>query len=1328
MTTWDDKTAERFAELARLARGRANTLGDDVDIISEPFRRVNNVILEETWQQIPSTDGGLTPPKHDGYGEIGDVGTRFEAERLHSYLASGTTGPDSIQTFFVVSSTPASHGIDDIDAVRVENLISPVFSPNKANAADPDPDVRGFELVLYPAKSTPGGGPGDMLVVDDARPIPITADPSGGLPVEMAPGLGSDAFWDVNYMSGIVRLSAPPLNGSGGVFNPHNVYGDIDGVETDDGYGVVTLFATYYQYTGAFGQLDESNLVVIGDGYISHGAFEGISHNTFQNALDSLPAGGAVLVKEGDYIFTSPVEVPSDKSIVGLSKRVSIMAPADAAAFDINGSNIGIEGLTIRTLGSAGGSCIRLVGGDAYGSLGNIKIVDNNLYCRHDAYGVEFSPEAESVRYNNIDIRNNVFRNEYNSDGYWSIVGATGEIQVSYDGVQWIHRAADGAYTGEFRDVAHDGIGLFCAVGQSGEVQISSDGETWTSTIALGPRMYGIAHNGVDLWCTVGTSGAIATSPDGITWTTRTQDASYSSNFRRVAYDSVGLWVAVGQTGEIQTSPDGITWTRRTQDAAFSGHFFGIAHDGVGLWCAVGADEIQTSPDGITWTHRDHATPFVSNFNNVAHDGVGLWCAVGSAGEIQTSPDGINWDRQAVASYDSSFQDIAHDGFGLWCAVGNGGGIQTSPDGKVWTDQTADAPYSGDFKGVAFAHSSPIYIGERNSNNRYDISDMSIVENQFANSSMRPGDILLELPEASMRKLLISQNTGDPNLSLLALYETNTETVITNNSLWGISCGNLQNLLFSDNIVKTDVAFSTVSDSVISDNYIGRALSAASISGTNLIGNRVIQNNLDISPGCHIWDGYISADGPNVYINDNLLPKVTGQELGSRNNRWDGYFTRLDIGDATTVITDGYISSNRKLEISAGNDDIELHSRVIQRGPNNNLVELYNGEIKLGLASYPNVTISDGYISANKVLGISAGLNNIELHSKVIQRGPNDSSVILDNGDIRLGEVNVKNFLLALGPSTWTQRTEDGTAQTLNGIAYDGGDILNGVWCLVGGVDGPGDEAEVQTSSDGGLTWTQQTPNLHSAGEGLFGVIYGDGYGEWVAVGGLGQIQTSPDGVTWTTRPPANLFTGTIYDIDYDGDGYWSLCAVGSGGEIQTSATGGWTWAHQTADASFSGVFRGIAHDGVELWCIVGAAGEIQTSPDGISWTHRTPDASFSDDFWAVAHNGSDLWCVVGGNGEIQTSPNGIDWTQQTPDASYSGTFRGIAHDGVGLWCTVGISGEAQTSPDGVIWTRRILPAAPSNIFAIANDGLGMWCATGVGVKIQTSLRIPLPK
>ncbi|KKL19571.1 hypothetical protein LCGC14_2464130, partial [marine sediment metagenome] len=477
-------------------------------------------------------------------------------------------------------------------------------------------------------------------------------------------------------------------------------------------------------------------------------------------------------------------------------------------------------------------------------------IKNNTLYCKNDAYGIEFSPGADNITYKNLEIRNNVFKNEIDNDSVWGLVGQSGLIQTSL--------------------LANDNI----------------NGSTWTQRTAAGgfsDFFFEIAHDGSDLWCAVGQSGEIQTSPDGTAWTQRTADASYSDNFRGIAHDGSGLWVAVGESGEIQTSPNGTTWTSQT-----SGH--------------------------------------------------------------------------------------------------------------------SSAIYS-----VVFPPSAPIYIGEKYEDGYSVFGQVSIVENQFDKPNIGIGKILFNSHLFSMTNLIFSQNIGEPRLDLTGLDGYMTETSITNNVLGSASIGDFSRSAFDGNIVKGNVTFSGLDKSSFCNNYVGGFFTSPSIIRTSMLGNYIANTDLEQSTSLHVWDGYISADGPNVYINDNLLPKTTGQELGSRNNRWDGYFTRLDIGDATTVITDGYIStSNRDLEISAGLDNINVYSKVVHQGAAiDNTVTLDNGEVQLTSTNGTTV-LKDGYLEAEGEgvnLDISAGLDNVNIYSKVIQHGPAagyNSRVTIDNGEVQL--------------------------------------------------------------------------------------------------------------------------------------------------------------------------------------------------------------------------------------------------------------------------------------------------------------------------------------
>jgi hypothetical protein len=413
MATFSNRDKEVLSDARNLLREKVTTLGADGYDFSEPFARENIIPLSRTLRVTPdgyNSNLGLVTPNYDDYPVEGAVGTRRVEMRLHSYLPSGLTGPDSCQTFIAVSGTPASNHVDDIESVMLRPLISSSFSPRKTNAANSDTYLRGFELALYPAKmsSTPG-----ILDADTSNgPISPVADPGAASSSNAGAGANSEGFWYVDYENGVVRFSRPPLNGSTGVMNPNNIFGDLNGnTGSGDGYAI-TMFATFYYYTGEVGFEDDPDIVTVGDGYVSTGEFVGANNNAVQAAINSLPdEGGTVFIKEGQYDFTSPVTVPTHVHVVGIG-GTRITRPRREPAFAIMDGYSSVEGMEIQPrdgLTFGGAIEIRTVSNPLNNIVNDIKIKNNVIHVEDDAYGVSFAPILTSPSYRTIEISDNSF-------------------------------------------------------------------------------------------------------------------------------------------------------------------------------------------------------------------------------------------------------------------------------------------------------------------------------------------------------------------------------------------------------------------------------------------------------------------------------------------------------------------------------------------------------------------------------------------------------------------------------------------------------------------------------------------------------------------------------------------------------------------------------------------------------------------------------------------------------------------------------------------------------------------------------------------------------
>ncbi|HXS19061.1 MAG TPA: hypothetical protein VN764_17805, partial [Polyangiaceae bacterium] len=167
----------------------------------------------------------------------------------------------------------------------------------------------------------------------------------------------------------------------------------------------------------------------------------------------------------------------------------------------------------------------------------------------------------------------------------------------------WTKRTPAGAFAGSFTSVCWSGS-LFVLVGTSGTIQTSPQGIKWTSRTAASSytgTFQSVCWSAtLSLFVAVGATGAIQTSPDGTTWTSRTAGSSYAATFRGLAVSGSRV-IAVGASGEVQTSNDGTTWTRRLSGAT---QFNSVVEIDSGVMVLVGdGGACQVSQDqGTSWS------------------------------------------------------------------------------------------------------------------------------------------------------------------------------------------------------------------------------------------------------------------------------------------------------------------------------------------------------------------------------------------------------------------------------------------------------------------------------------------------------------------------------------------------------------------------------------------------------------------------------------------------------------------------------------------------------------------------------------------------------
>lgn len=263
---------------------------------------------------------------------------------------------------------------------------------------------------------------------------------------------------------------------------------------------------------------------------------------------------------------------------------------------------------------------------------------------------------------------------------------------------------------------------------------------------------------------------------------------------------------------------------------------------------------------------------------------------------------------------------------------------------------------------------------------------------------------------------------------------------------------------------------------------------------------------------------------------------------------------------------------------------------------------------------------------------------------------------------------------------SWTSRTSSFGSSSIFAVAS------NRYMFVAVGADG-----KLATSTDG-ITWTQRTSSF-SAGDGINGVAYGDGY--WVAVGDNAKIAYSTDGVTWTQKNTG--ISGTVVEVAW-GNGVWVISNATGSFYTATDPTATWTSRTSTLSAVSSILFC----KSQSIWVAgydTGTTGALASSTDGTTWTARTSAHTIAGSGTFAATNSviASIATDASFSWDIQSSTNGTTWTNRTPAVS-SGIITFGASDDAGLILFSGM----QTSTNGSTWSSRT--SVSSNIITACHS------------------------
>jgi len=266
----------------------------------------------------------------------------------------------------------------------------------------------------------------------------------------------------------------------------------------------------------------------------------------------------------------------------------------------------------------------------------------------------------------------------------------------------------------------------------------------------------------------------------------------------------------------------------------------------------------------------------------------------------------------------------------------------------------------------------------------------------------------------------------------------------------------------------------------------------------------------------------------------------------------------------------------------------------------------------------PRLAGAEWVSSTAAVGGTSQNLNGIAFNGSRL--------VVVGNlGTIFAGDYNYTSTN-PLGVTAWMPATSVPPGFTANLSAV----IFSGLFVALG-TDG-----SILKSTDG-LTWTSAT--AISTVAGMSGIAFGvvNGAGIYVAVGGGGNIFTSPDLVTtWT--PATSTTSNALYSVSFLNGGF---VATGAGGTLLTS-TDGIGWTAQTSNTLST--LRGTAfRSSPALYVVVGDAGTIVTSTDSTTWNPPIAPPPVPQNLSGVRFGSR--FVAVGQVGAVAYSDDGMTWS-----------------------------------------------------------------------------------
>jgi photosystem II stability/assembly factor-like uncharacterized protein len=260
------------------------------------------------------------------------------------------------------------------------------------------------------------------------------------------------------------------------------------------------------------------------------------------------------------------------------------------------------------------------------------------------------------------------------------------------------------------------------------------------------------------------------------------------------------------------------------------------------------------------------------------------------------------------------------------------------------------------------------------------------------------------------------------------------------------------------------------------------------------------------------------------------------------------------------------------------------------------------------------------------------------------------------------------------GGATWTAQSPGGGNYYLYGVDFVGPDSG---WVV-------GEGGRIRFSSDGGTNWSTQTSGT---GQTLFDVKFTDPLNGWIVGAGGRILRTLLGGNPWASQ--ASGTGNTLRGVDFiDPNQGW---AVGQSGTILHTTDGGNNWVPQASlttqylrSVDFLDALRGwVAGEGNTI---------LHTTDGGSTWLPQNPPAGSGDILRCVSFADSLNGWIADYDGRIlNTTDGGNTWTIQYEHVGWSSGILAIRAVSVDTIMACGYSGTLLRSTDGGgSWTLQV--------------------------------------